>query len=79
MSISALHRRLQDRLEGVGMHVLDLYPFYQEQLRDRGWRDLAAVWRASGDAHPNPAGHRLLADAVTSYILGKPELLLHAK
>ena len=75
----ALHRRLQDRLESRGVHVLDLYPFYQEQLREHGWKDLTPVWRAPDDAHPNPAGHRLLADAVTAYILSKPELLLQGK
>jgi hypothetical protein len=71
----AHHRRLQERLQEMGFFVLDLYPFYQERLRQEGWKDLTPVWRSPGDAHPNPAGHRMIADVVTEFILGRPELV----
>lgn len=69
-----LHRDLQQRLEGMGFFVLDLFPFYQERMRESGWKDLKPIWRAEGDAHPNPAGHRMTAGALTSYVLSRPEL-----
>jgi hypothetical protein len=70
-----LHRGLQERLEAMGILVLDLFPFYQAQMKQEGWTDLTPLWRFPGDAHPNPAGHRILADAVTDYILDRPELV----
>jgi GDSL-like Lipase/Acylhydrolase family len=70
-----LHLGLQQRLEGMGFFVLDLFPFYQERMRQEGWKDLTPVWRSPGDAHPNPAGHRMLADAVMKYVMSKPELV----
>lgn len=70
-----LHRGLQERLEAMGFLVLDLFPFYQAKMKQEGWTDLTPLWRFPGDAHPNPAGHRIIADAVTDYILGRPDLV----
>jgi lysophospholipase L1-like esterase len=70
----SLHRRPQEQFERMGMRVIDLFPFYQDRMRDNGWRDLTPVWRSPSDAHPSPAGHRLIADAVTNYVLHQPTL-----
>lgn len=70
-----LHRRLQERLEAMGFLVLDLFPFHQDQMKQHGWKDLTPVWRSPGDAHPNPAGHRMIADALTDYVMSRPELV----
>ena len=69
------HRGLQQRLEHMGFLVLDLFPFHQEQLRQLGWKDLTPAWRSPGDAHPNPHGHRMIAEALTAYVMSQPELL----
>ncbi len=74
-----LHRRLQERLEAMGFLVLDLFPFYQTQMKQQGWKDLTPVWRAPGDAHPNPAGHRMIAEALTEYVVSQPELVARLK
>ncbi len=69
------HRGLQQRLEASGFLVFDLFPFYQEQLRQFGWKDLTPAWRSPSDAHPNPHGHRMIAEALTTYVLSQPELV----
>jgi hypothetical protein len=69
------HRGLQERLEAMGFLVLDLFPFYQAKMKQEGWTDLTPLWRFPGDAHPNPAGHRIIADAVTEYIMNQRDLI----
>jgi lysophospholipase L1-like esterase len=76
---STVHRALQQRMEAMGFVVLDLFPFYQAKMKQEGWRDLTPVWRFPGDSHPNPAGHRLIADALTEYVMSRPELVERLK
>jgi lysophospholipase L1-like esterase len=69
------HRGLQERLEAMGFLVLALFPLSQAKMKQEGWTDLTPLWRFPGDAHPNPAGHRLIADALTEYISNQPLLI----
>jgi hypothetical protein len=70
----ALHRDLAARLEGMGYHVLDLYPRYQEVMRERGWPHLVNWWVTPEDAHPSPAAHQFIADRLVDYTRADREL-----
>ena len=74
-----VHRRIQQRMEAMGFIVLDLFPFYQSKMKQEGWKDLTPVWRMPGDSHPNPAGHRVIADALTEFVASRPELVERLK
>lgn len=64
-----LHRKLADRLAGMGYYVLDLYPHVQELLRRRGWANLGPLWNSPEDGHPNAEGHQFIADTLVDYTL----------
>jgi lysophospholipase L1-like esterase len=53
----ALYRRVEEAAEGLGLGVIQSYP----RLR---WHRAGSLRRSSVDAHPNVAGHRLLAEAL---------------
>jgi lysophospholipase L1-like esterase len=72
-----LHRQLVPALAGFGYHVLDLFLPYQQLMADEGWDDMSPLWIEPADAHPNETGHRLIAQALTQYILGSPSLRAH--
>jgi len=65
----------------MGFYVLDLYPYYQAKMKEFKCRYLNQTWISKDpvDAHPNPAGHRLIADALLDYIKPKPDLLRFLK
>jgi lysophospholipase L1-like esterase len=67
-----LHRDLAAKLAHMGYRVLDLYPLYQQALQERGWADMSRWWRSLKpvDAHPNPDGHRFIAERLADYTLG---------
>ncbi len=72
-----LHESKAEFLEASGYHVIDLYPHYQQALEEHGWMDLRDWWNSAIDpldAHPNPDGHRFIADRVLD---GIRELSLH--
>ncbi len=69
-----LHRNFATRLEGMGYHVLDLYPRYQEVMRERGWRNLVNWWLAPDDGHPSVAAHQFIADSLVDYTRSDPRL-----
>jgi len=69
-----LHKQLAQRLEGMGLYVLDLYPHYQNMLKELGWRDLSRLWIDSDDRHPNPEGHEFISGVLLQFLRDQPEL-----
>jgi lysophospholipase L1-like esterase len=69
-----LHKALQGRLEEMGYLVLDLFPRYQDWLKQNQLSDTGPLWSAADDHHPNARGHALLADFIESYIELSPRL-----
>lgn len=74
----SLHKGLAKRLTDMGYYVLDLYPLYQRKMQAEGWSSFDH-WHISKippiDAHPNPEGHRFIADALATFVLGSPQLV----
>ena len=74
----SLHKSLADKLAEMGYYVLDLYPLYQDKMKKEGWSDLTNWWLVkenSADRHPNPAGHRFIADALVTFTKRHPDLV----
>jgi lysophospholipase L1-like esterase len=69
-----LHKSLQTRLGEMGYLVLDLYPDYQEWLKQSKLADMSSLWSDAEDHHPNARGHALLADFILRYIEDSPRL-----
>ncbi|RME50180.1 MAG: SGNH/GDSL hydrolase family protein [Caldilineae bacterium] len=71
-----LHKNLKDRLEGMGFYVLDLYPAYQQKMQEEGWSDLSEFWISTDpiDGHPNPDGHRFIAETLSAFVSDQPAL-----
>lgn len=62
-----LHKPVGERLRAMGFRVVDSYGLYQDYMRRERRRDLRSLWADAEDAHPNAAGHRLIA----SYLAGE--------
>lgn len=56
-----LHEPVAKRLRGMGFRVADGYGLYQDYMRRERRKDLRSLWADAEDAHPNAAGHRLIA------------------
>ncbi len=72
-----LHRKIEEKLNPMGYHILDLFPLYQEEMSRRNWSDLAPWWISPEppvDRHPNPAGHRFIAEQLYSRALSIPDV-----
>jgi hypothetical protein len=74
----ALHKPLlaffAERAPNV--HVLDLFPRYQQVMAERGWSDLKPWWLSLSprDAHPSEESHAWLADELDRFIATLPEV-----
>ena len=62
-------------MSAMGYHVLDLYPAYQEKMRDRGLEDLRSLWISPTDAHPNARGHRFIARQLVKFTEQHPDII----
>lgn len=69
-----LHRGLAAELTARGFFVLELFHPYRKLMAAEGWEDLSPLWLAPDDAHPNEAGHGLIAQALAQFILGNAPL-----
>jgi hypothetical protein len=58
------------------LHVLDLFPRFQQVMAERGWSDLKPWWISvtPQDAHPNAAGHAFIAEELDRFIATLPEV-----
>jgi lysophospholipase L1-like esterase len=63
-----LHARLISLWAGLGFHVLDLYPAYQNLMRQEGRQAVESFWLSPQDKHPNPRGHQWIARQVADFI-----------
>ena len=66
----ALHVPLERFAEEHGLRLLDGYRIAQDYMTAHGVQDTSSLWVSiePRDGHPNPAGHRLLADAIVQAI-----------
>jgi lysophospholipase L1-like esterase len=71
---AALYAPLLSGLDGAGFVVINLYPDYQEKMRQEGWSDFKPLWVAPDDGHPNPAGHQFLAETIARELAKYPEV-----
>ncbi len=67
-----LHLKLKERLSRAGYFVMDLYPRFQDLMKKNGWKNLSPIWRSENlkDVHPNPEGHKYIAQQIVEFILG---------
>jgi len=73
-----LHKRLAEFLTQRGVYVLDLYPAYQQKMREMGWSDMSEWWvvkKKPEDPHPNAKGHRFIAERLVEFTLHQPRLM----
>jgi hypothetical protein len=58
------------------LHVLDLFPRYQEVMKERDWKNLTSWWLSLQpmDAHPNAEGHAFVADELDRFIATLPDV-----
>ena len=63
-----LHQPLARALQSYGYAVMDGYPLYQGVMAENNWDNLMLLWVSPRDAHPNPIGHMLIAQALFDYI-----------
>lgn len=58
------------------LHVLDLFPRYQQLMSERGWPDLKRWWISLSprDAHPNAESHAWIADELDRFIATLPDV-----
>ncbi|MBI5186495.1 MAG: SGNH/GDSL hydrolase family protein [Nitrospinae bacterium] len=71
-----LHKKLVFHLTKFGYGVLDLYDFFQFHMKKNDWENLRQLWidtKFPYDAHPNEAGHKVIADAIFSRISNDPK------
>jgi lysophospholipase L1-like esterase len=61
LSTHALYPAVRDWLADRGVRTLDLEPAFEG-------RDLPALRNHPYDSHPNPAGHRIAAEAIAAYL-----------
>ena len=75
---TALHSPIAHILQEAGFRVLDLYPRLQDLMRDKGWNDLAAIWRqvprGTDKDHPNESGHFFIANQLFLFLRADPTL-----
>lgn len=64
-----LHEPVARRLRDMGFRVVDSYGPYQDYMRRERRRDLKSLWADGEDAHPNAAGHRLIAGVLAGEII----------
>jgi len=64
-----LHKPVAERLRGMGFRVVDSYGLYQDYMRRERRSDLRFLWADAEDAHPNAAGHRLIANHLAGEVL----------
>jgi len=67
-----LHKPVAARLRSLGFRVADTYAPYQEFMRREGRKDLRSLWADADDAHPNAAGHSLIAGFLANEIGLRP-------
>jgi lysophospholipase L1-like esterase len=70
-----LHEPLDQRLKGMGFRVADGYALYQNYMKAERKGDLTSLWASPDDAHPNAAGHLLIA----RYLAGEVTALRGAR
>ncbi len=65
-----LHEPFQPFWKAHGFHVVDCYDLFQDYMRQNDLPDIQSLWVSTGekDAHPNPKGHRLIAEAILETI-----------
>jgi lysophospholipase L1-like esterase len=65
-----LHEPLQSFWKTHGFHVVDCYDLFQEYMRKNDLQNVQPLWVSveHNDAHPNPQGHRLIAEAIRETI-----------
>jgi hypothetical protein len=58
------------------LHVVDLFPRFQQVMAERGWSDLKPWWISvtPQDAHPNDEGHAFVAEELDRFIATLPEI-----
>jgi hypothetical protein len=58
------------------VHVLDLFPRFQQVMEERGWSDLKPWWisLAPQDAHPNKEAHAFIAEELDRVIATLPDI-----
>ena len=64
-----LHEPLVPRLDAMGYDVVDSYPVFQQLLEERDEGDLSFFWSSAVDGHPNPEGHRFIAELLADEII----------
>jgi hypothetical protein len=69
-----LHKNTSDRFRQMGYEVLDLYPQYQQMLKQAGMKDMHTLWVDAEDHHPNPLGHTFIAEVLLRHIEATPQL-----
>jgi lysophospholipase L1-like esterase len=69
-----LSQRISTNLCGLGFHVLDLTPRYQEKMKAEGVPNLTGSWLSPQDCHPNPAGHEFIAECLVQCVTNTPDL-----
>jgi hypothetical protein len=70
-----LLKPLSVKMSAMGYHVLDLYPAYQQMMRDRDLQDLRSLWISPTDAHPNARGHRFIARQLARLTEQQPDII----
>jgi len=73
-----LHHPLSEFFQkrAPSLHVLDLFPRYQEVMAQRDWKDLTQWWLSLQpvDAHPNDECHAFIADRLDEFIATLPDI-----
>jgi len=61
----AQHREILAYLTAEGIEHMDLLPLFRERPESE-----SEFWVSKGDSHPNALGHRVIADAVATFVGG---------
>jgi lysophospholipase L1-like esterase len=69
-----LSQRICTNLSGLGFHVLDLTPRYQEKMKAEGVPNLTGSWLSPQDCHPNAVGHEFIAECLVQSFTNTPGL-----
>jgi lysophospholipase L1-like esterase len=70
-----LSQRISTILSGLGFHVLDLTPRYQEKMKTERIANLTGSWLSPQDCHPNAAGHEYIAECLVQCVTNTPDLM----
>lgn len=64
------------RTRTPNLHVVDLFPRYQEVMEQHGWSDLKHWWISLKpvDAHPTAEGHAFVAEELEKFIATLPDV-----